>query len=135
MIRQQEELRDILHRALDAISENRYEPIYDIRNGRRVAWHYERDIEKLNACCPSSDISEDDDYWGVVQDCLEAALENPSVSYKQPKNSKCSHHEALGLEMFAFVVKLPDFTRNIYTKFCLREKSDGQWYVSIDCHT
>ena len=125
-------LREVLQQAWDAISDNRYEHIYDGRNGRKVPWHYERDIEKLHACCPNSDVKEEDDYWGVVQDCLEAALENPVEFYKPPKNKGCSHHEASGLEMYAFVVQLEDFTRPIYTKFCLKQKSDGQWYVSID---
>lgn len=135
MIRPEEELREILNRALDAISANCYEHIYDKRNGRQVAWHYERDLERLNACCPDSHIVTEDHYWGIVQDCLEVALENPKASYKAPINNECSHHEALGLEMFAFVVQLEDFTRPIYTKFCLKERSDGEWYVSIDCHT
>ena len=131
----EEFLKEILERALDAISAGLREHIYDIRAGRKVAWHLDRDLEKLNACCPDFEITTESDYWGVVQDCLEVALSAPRKSYKQPKEKICSHDEADGLPMFAFVVRLPDFTRPIYTKFCLKEQSDGTWYVSIDCHT
>ena len=130
----EEDLKGIIGCALDALSDNRYEHIYDKRSGRKVGWHLDRDIERLSACC-SSDITEEDDYWGVIQDCLEKALQNPLSTYKRPQQSICSHEEAENLEMFAFVVKLPDFTTNIYTKFCLKEKTDGTWYVSIRCHT
>ena len=128
-------LKEILERALDAISAGRYQHIHDFRSGRTVAWHLERDLERLDACCPASRITTETDYWGVVQDCLEAALSAPEEAYKQPHDKICSHEEADGLEMFAFVVQLPDFTRPIYTKFCLKEQPDGTWYVSIDCHT
>jgi len=130
----EEFLKEILDRALDAISAGRYDHIYDIRSGRKVAWHLERDLEKLDACCPTSRITSEEDYWGVVLDCLEAAFAAPRATYKEPQEKISSHEEADGLEMFAFVVQLPDFTRPIYTKFCLKEQSDGTWYISIDCH-
>ena len=131
----EEFLKEILERALDAIGAGRYDHIYDVRSGRKVVWHLDRDLERLDACCPASRITEEDDYWGIVQDCLEAALCEPLQTYKQPEEHICTNKEAAGLEMFAFVVALPDFTRPIYTKFCLKEQSDGTWYVSIDCHT
>lgn len=128
-------LKKILERALDAISAGHYQHIHDFRSGRRVAWHLDRDLERLDACCPASRITNETDYWGIVQDCLEAALSAPEKTYKQPQDNICTHEEADGLEMFAFVVQLPDFTRPIYTKFCLKSQPDGTWYVSIDCHT
>jgi hypothetical protein len=130
----EEFLKEILERALDAIGAGRYDHIYDVRSGRKVAWHFDRDLEKLDACCRDR-ITTEEDYWGVVVDCLDAALNSPKESYKQPQERICSHEEADGLEMYPFVVQLPDFTRPIYTKFCLKEQSDGTWYVSIDCHT
>lgn len=130
-------LREFLERALDATEEGRREHIYrrDHQTGRRVIYHLERDLEKLNACCLNYDITTEDSYWGVILDCLEAACENPLGSYRRPQEPFCSHAEALGSEMFAFEVKLEDFTHPIYTKFCLKEQPDGTWYVSIDCHT
>ena len=126
-----EELTDILHRALKALEEGRYGHIFRRPN---EPWHLARDLTRLNSCCPDSIIKEED-YWGVIIDCLEAALEKPLTSYKKPEEPICSHKEAFDQEMFAFVVQLSDFTRPIYTKFCLNEQSDGTWYISIDCHT
>jgi hypothetical protein len=80
-------------------------------------------------------IKNEKSYWGVIIDCLETALEDPVNTHKKPEEPICSHKEALGLEMFAFVVQLDDFTREIYTKFCLKPLTDGTWYISIDCHT
>ncbi len=128
-------LKGILDRALGALDAGRYQHIYDLRAGRKVAWHLDRDLERLDACCPNSRITNETDYWGVIQDCLEFALSAPEKTYKQPQENCASHDEVDGLEMFAFVVQLPDFTRPIYTKFCLKEQTDGTWYVSIDCHT
>jgi hypothetical protein len=130
----EDDLKEILKCALDAISARRYDHIYDKRSGRKVVWHWEQDMERLHACC-HSDIMDEEDYWGVIQDCLEIALQNPLATYKRPQQPICSHEEAEDHEMFAFVVQLPDFTRKIYTKFCLKQKSDGTWYVSIRCHT
>ena len=125
-----EELTDILRRALDALESGRYS-----LNSRRPSkpWHLATALERLNACC-SFEIIEEDDYWGVVLDCLETALENPTRAYKKPEESICTHDEATGLEMFAFIVQLEDFTCTIYTKFCLKEQSDGTWYLAISCH-
>lgn len=127
-----EELTDILRRALEAFDNNCYGHVF---RSSGEPWHLARDIERLNACCPDSEIEEEDDYWGVITDCLEEALKNPLKFYKEPEEPISAHKEALDLEMFAFVVQLDDFTRPIYTKFCLKEQSDGTWYISIDCHT
>jgi hypothetical protein len=129
-----EQLTEILERALTAIEEKRRGHVYDKRNGRQVIWHYDSDFERLKDCC-DSDIIDEDDYWGIVQDCLVHALNAPLFYYKRPQQPICSHEEALDEEMYAFVVKLPDFKRKIYTKFSLIEKDDGTWYVSIRCHT
>ena len=129
-------LKEILERAIDALAEGRRDHIYrkDYKTGRRVIWHFDNNIERLNACCDYN-IENEDDYWGIVFDCLEAALTDPQGSYKQPEEPISSHDEALGHEMFAFVVQLDDFRRPIYTKFCIIDRSDGTWYISIDCHT
>ncbi len=129
-------LMEILRRAISAVGDGRRDHIYrqDFQTGRRVIYHFDNNIERLNACC-ETEIENEDDYWGVVLDCLEAALADPERSYKRPEEPICSHNEAIGHEMFAFVVQLEDFTRPIYTKFCLIEQSDGAWYISIDCHT
>jgi len=129
-------LKEILERAIDAISDGRRDHIYrwDHKSGRKVIWHFENNIERLDACC-NSDIRTEDHYWEVILDCLEQALEDPVGTYKRPEMPKSSHKEAPGEEMYAFRVKLDGFTRRIYTKFCLVEKMDGTWYVSIDCHT
>ncbi len=126
-----EELEEILNCALDAIEEGRRNHIYQ----RGEPWHLPRDLERLDACCPSDDIKNEESYWGVIIDCLETALEDPISYYKQPEEPICSNKEALDLEMFAFVVQLDDFTRKIYTKFYLKLLTDGTWYISIDCHT
>lgn len=126
------ELIDILTRALDALESGRRGHIYRRPN---EPWHLGRDLERLNECCPESDITKEKAYWYVILDCLEAALEDPSGTYKQPKEPISSHKEALGHEMFSFIVQLQDFTRPIYTKFCIKEETDGTWYISIDCHT
>lgn len=133
----EEFLRTILERALDAIESGRSEHIYrrDHKTGKKVIYHLARDLEKLDACCSNSMVTTESDYWGVIQDCLESALSEPRNSFKQPEEKIASHKEVDGLEMFAFVVQLPDFTCPIYTKFCLKKQSDGTWYVSIDCHT
>jgi hypothetical protein len=133
----EEQLREILERALAALESGRYEHIYRRcpTTGRRVVWHLERDLERLDACCPKFKIADEETYFEIIFDCLEKALENPSKHYQPPEEDICTHPEAEGLEMFAFVVELDDFTRAIYTKFCLKELSDGEWYVSIDCHT
>jgi hypothetical protein len=130
-------LTEILERALTAIVEQRREHVcrWDYLSHRNVTWHYDHNLDRLNACCPGFTITTEDGYWGVVQDCLELALENPVETYKRPENPICSHREADGHEMYAFVVKLEDFTRPIYTKFCLKELADGTYYVSISCHT
>lgn len=133
----EESLRTILECALDAIEDGRREHIFrrDHETGRKVAYHQARDLERLDACCPKYTITSEQSYWGTILDCLEAALENPLATYSPPTEPICSHEEALGSEMYAFVVELEDFTRPIYTKFCLVEQTDGTWYVSIDCHT
>lgn len=127
-------LTEILERALIAIEERRREHVYDRRNGLKVIWHYDRDFDRLKSCC-DSELIDEDDYWGIVQDCLCWAKNDPLTYYKRPQQPICSHEEAFDEEMYAFVVKLPDFTRKIYTKFSLIEKDDGTWYVSIRCHT
>lgn len=130
-------LREVLNQALDAIEAGQRQHICRRcqQTSNTVIWHYDRDLEKLNACCPGFEITTEEDYWGIIIDCLETALEDPAAHYKQPQEHICDHSEAYGLEMFAFVVKLKDFTREIYTKFCLKKLIDGTWYVSIDCHT
>ena len=130
-------LRVLLERALDAIENGRREHIYrrDYGSGRQIAYHLARDLDRLDACCPNFTINNEQSYWGIILDCLEAALENPLATYKPPTEPICSHDEAPGSEMHAFVIELEDFTRPIYTKFCLKELTDGTWYVSIDCHT
>jgi hypothetical protein len=128
-------LKEILESAIDAVGDGRRDHIYRRdQTGRKVIWHFDNNLERLDACC-KFDIESEDDYWGVVLDCLEMALADPLGSYKHPQQPTCSHDEAYGNEMFAFVVQLEDFTRQIYTKFCLIEKFDGKWYISIDCHT
>jgi hypothetical protein len=127
-------LKEILERAIDAISEGRRDHIYRWEARRRVILHYERDRDRLDACC-AGDVITEEDYWGVILDCLELALEDPVGTYKRPQSPFSSHKEAPEEEMYAFVVQLDDFTCPIYTKFCLIEKSDGTWYVSIRCHT
>ena len=135
--RSEEFLRNLLECALDAIENGRREHIYRRyhETGRKVAWHLESDLERLDACCRHYDITTEKSYWETILDCLEAALENPLASYKPPTEPVCSHEEAFGSEMHAFVVELEDFTRPIYTKFCIIEQTDGTSYVSIDCHT
>lgn len=127
-----EELTTILNVALDALEEGRREHIYRRAN---EPWHLANNLERLNACCPDFQIKTENDYWEIILDCLEIALSSPLDYYKQPQEPISSHKEAANLEMFAFVTKLEDFTRAIYTKFCLKEQSDGTWYISIDCHT
>ncbi|MDB4354094.1 hypothetical protein N9Z02_02205 [Akkermansiaceae bacterium] len=132
-----EELTDILQRALDALESGRRGHIYrrSRETGEEEPFHLKRDLEKLDACCPDFDIIKEATYWDTILDCLETALDNPLATYKKPEKPICSHDEALNHEMFSFSVQLGDFTRPIYTKFCLKEQSDGTWYVSIDCHT
>jgi hypothetical protein len=132
----EEFLISILECALDAIEEGRREHIYrrDYKSGQKIIYHLARDLEKLDACCPDYPINNEIHYWSVIIDCLETALGNPLAAYKQPEEPICSHKEAHGSEMFAFVVQLEDFTRPIYTKFCLKQQTDGTWYISIDCH-
>ncbi len=133
----EEELKEILERALAALESGRYDHIYRRcpNTGRRIVWHLDRDLERLNACCPKYQIKDERDYFEIIVDCLETALEDPAKHYQRPEEDICTHPEADGLEMFAFVVELEEFTREIYTKFCLKELSDGEWYISIDCHT
>ena len=126
------ELVDILERALCSLEEGRRDHIYRRPN---EPWHLARDLERLDACCPEGTINREEDYWGVILDCLELALQNPEKTYKLPENSVCSHQEAIHEVMHAFVVQPSDFTRPIYTKFCLKELTDGTWYISIGCHT
>jgi len=135
--RTEEFLRNLIERALDAIENGRREHIYrwDHTSGRKVAYHQARDLDSLDACCRQYDITTEKSYWMIILDCLEAALDDPLGTYTPPTEPICSHEEALGAEMHAFVVELEDFTRPIYTKFCLKEQTDGTWYVSIDCHT
>jgi len=127
-----EELIDILNLALDALESPRRGHIYRRPN---EPWHLGRDLEKLNACCPDFEITTEKAYWDVILDCLIKALADPSGTYKRPQEPISSHKEALGLEMYSFIVQLDDFTRPIYTKFCLKEETDETWYISIDCHT
>lgn len=129
-------LREILERALDAISARQREHIYryDHNEKRQVVFHLASNLDKLNCCCPKYSITEESTYWDIIVECLEIALEDPVSASKPPLQPICSHKEAAGLEMHAFVVRLPDFIRPIYTKFCLKEQPDGNYYVSIDCH-
>jgi len=117
-----EKLTTILNLALNALEKGRNGHIYR-RSGE--PWHLANNLERLNACCPDFQIKTEDDYWGVILDCLETALISPLDYYKQPQKPISSHKEAKNLEMFAFVTQLEDFTRPIYTKFCLKEQSDG----------
>lgn len=127
----EDQLAGILETALDALESGKRGHIYR----RNEPWHFNRDIERLNACCPNYALRTEDDYWNIILDCLESAQLCPLQCYKPPQEPTCSHGEALGETMHAFVVELEDFTRPIYTKFCLTEHSDGTWYISIDCHT
>ncbi len=133
----EERLKEILERALTALENGCREHIYRRcpETGRRIIWHLARDLERLNACCPKYQIDDEETYFEIITDCLEVALEDPSEHYKRPADYISTHPETDGLEMFAFVVELDDFTRPIYTKFCLKKLPDGDWYVSIDCHT
>lgn len=132
-----EQLTEILHRALDALESGRRGHIYrrSRETGAEEPFHLRRDLEKLDACCRDFDVKKESTYWEIIVDCLETALDDPRGAYKRPEKPICSHDEALALEMFSFVVQLEDFTRPIYTKFCLKEQTDGTWYISIDCHT
>lgn len=130
-------LREILERALDALEEGQRGHIYrrDHQTGRRIIYHLDRDLERLSACCRDFPVTKEQTYWEIITECLEAALDDPLGTYKRPQEPICSHDEAPGAEMFAFVVELPDFTKPIYTKFCLLEQKDGTLYLSIRCHT
>lgn len=132
-----EQLTDILHRALDALGSGRRGHIYrrSRETGREEPYHLQRDLEKLDACCRDFDVKKESTYWDIIFDCLETALDRPMETYKRPEEPISIHPEAPDQEMFAFVVQLEDFTRPIYTKFCLKEQTDGTWYISIDCHT
>jgi hypothetical protein len=46
-------LKEILGRAIDALAEGRRDHIYrrDFQTGRRVIWHFDNNLERLNACC------------------------------------------------------------------------------------
>ena len=137
MIHSETELREILNRALDALEEGKRSHIYrrHPQTSRRMAYHLDRDLERLSTCCRDFPVTKEQTYWEIITECLEAALEDPLGTYKCPQEPICSHDEALGVEMFAFVVELPDFTKPIYTKFCLVELEDGALYASIRCHT
>ncbi len=58
-------LKEILESAIDALAEGRRDHIYrrDFKTGRRVIWHFDNNIERLNACCESY-IENEDDYLG-----------------------------------------------------------------------
>lgn len=129
-------LLEILQYAIDALVDGRVRLVkrWDPRSGKKVPWHFDRDIEQLNACCQAGTLYDQEDYVAVILECLEIAFENPLATYKPPMNNICSHKEAQGREMFAFVVRHPDFSIPLYTKFCLIEQSNGTWYISIDCH-
>ena len=126
----EEEWRAVLERAFDAYDANRHD---HIRHKNGELWNVARDIEKLDACCHLYKITYDD-YWAIVIECLELAIEDPAGTYKQPESAVCDHDEANGEEMFAFVVKHADFTRPIYIKYALTLEPDGEWYFSISCH-
>ena len=132
-----EKLTDILMLALTALESGRYDHVYrrSQESGEEEPWHLGRDIDRLNACCPDFTIFDEDQYWDIVEECLKEAINAPLEAYKKPKEPISSHQEAPGNEMYAFIAQLEDFTRPIYTKFCLKELNDGTWYISIDCHT
>ncbi len=129
-------LQEILRLAIEAIKCGRYEHVYrrDFFTGQTVIWHFANNLSRLNACCLSGELYDEDDCMAVICECLENAQLSPFGTYKRPENNVCSHQEALGLEMFAFVVSHEDFSLPIYTKFCLKEQINGTWYVCIDCH-
>lgn len=130
------DLQKILERAIDAIKRGHYEHVYrrDYPTGQTVIWHFANNMSRLNACCLAGQLYDEDDYMAVIRECLENAAQSPLGAYKRPENNVCSHQEALGLEMYAFVVTHEDFSLPIYTKFCLKEQINGTWYVCIDCH-
>ncbi len=133
----EEFLTNIIECALDAIENGRREHIYrwDHASGRKVAYHLARDLERLDACCRHYDITTEKATGKPFSNALKPLLKTRWPATNPPTEPVCSHEEAFGSEMHAFVVELADFTRPIYTKFCLNEQTDGTWYVSIDCHT
>jgi hypothetical protein len=129
-------LQEILQRAIEALEAGRVRFVSrrDSISRKKVFWHLDRDIERLSACCRSGEIPDKEEYRIVILECLETALEDPAGTYTPPIDYLCSHKEARGQEMFAFVVTHEDFTLPIYTKFSLIEEKKGTWYISIDCH-
>lgn len=126
-----EELTSILEVAIDAIMNNRYGPV---SNHTGQAVHMDRDLHKLTAVSDYDQIDEED-YWDIIVDCLKSALTNPLYFYKRPQEFiSTGHYQTEGLELYAFVVKLDDFRRPLYTKFCLKEQQHGIYYLHIDCH-
>lgn len=125
----EEELLELLNHALDAITKGRFEPVR-LRNGRPT--HIENNIEYLEIYCSFN--IEEEDYWDIVYECIKIATGDPIGLYKEPEDNICSHREAEGERMWAFVVTHEDFSKDLYFKFCLQEKEDGHHYLHINCH-
>ncbi len=100
----------------------------------RVSFHdipIQSEIEKLG-------LSNEREYRIVIYECIQLALVDPKKAYRKPAppGKSTRHKQTEGLTLWAFSVKGCSFdpNREMYFKFCLKEKTKGIYYLHISCH-
>jgi len=101
---------------------------FDSGNYAEVDRHIRADMEELHLICR-------DDYWDLVYECLQLALEDPKKCYRNPTPRKSTKHkETMNLLMWPFEVLHSSYRKPLYFKFCLKKINDEIHYLHIDCH-
>jgi hypothetical protein len=116
------ELENKLKQAQEAFEAGRYVAADGDKNR-----HIAADMAEL-------DLTSQDDYWDLVYECIQLALEDP-LSCSRSKSQKSTKHKSTrNLPMWAFKVFHPVRNQDLYFKFCLKNASHGTRYLHIDCH-
>ncbi len=127
MQREKKPGRNELHKKLTAAKEAIHAGRRSIADGDNNR-HVVADMEELR-------LSNLEEYWQLVYECVQLALEDPLGCYRHPTPRKSTKmKETKGLFMWPFEVHHEECDQNLYFKFCLKEDTDGKYYLHIDCH-
>lgn len=95
--------------------------------GNDPSIHVEDDMEEL-------DLNDLEDYWDLVYDCIQLAMQNPLQCYAHRSRLKSTYSNLKGQYLWPFKVHHPVRDQTIYFKFCIQQDVQGNNYIHIDCH-
>jgi hypothetical protein len=102
--------------------------------GRRFIADARFDRRKTEVALESFGLS-DLEFWQLLYECVQIALENPEGTYRPPFPAKSTKtKEAKSLYMWAFEVYHDERDLDIYFKYCLKPDPSGIYYLHISCH-